>query len=266
MSKVVRLVRGPAVTAVLLATLSGCAGQLSQEQRMWLDRGRQCYEREDYGCAIDQLSRFLSQVDQGPEVAQALYIRGMSHAQAGLRPAAYADLRRCVALPGEQDVTWRSYIVLGTLHFEDQQWAEAARDLRAAVTRMPNVSPKDAVLYKRGLCYERSGHWSEAQGCYRDIATGFPGGRYAAVARRRLQLNADHFAIQCGAFRERDNAETLSRSLGREGLSAYVRRELRGRTALYVVLVGRYATYDDALRQLAMVRQFEIAKDAVLWP
>jgi tetratricopeptide (TPR) repeat protein len=233
---------------------------------MWLEGGRQCYEREDYGGAIDQLSRFLSQVDQGPDVAQALYIRGMSHAQAGLRPAAYADLRRCVTLPTEQDVIWRSYTVLGTLRFEDQQWAEAARDLRAAVTRMPNASPKDTVLYKLGLCYERSGRWSEAQGCYRGITASFPRGSYASAARRRLQLNADHFAIQCGAFRERSNAETLSSNLEREGLLAYVRRELRGRTALYVVLVGRCATYDDALRQLAMVRQFEIAQDAVLWP
>jgi tetratricopeptide (TPR) repeat protein len=255
---------GTLVGAGLLLMLTGCANRLTAQQQMWLAQGQERYEHEDYARAIDQLNRFLGQVREGPEYAQALYLRGISNAKAGHRAQAYADLHGCVATPSDFEAVWRAYVVLGTLYFEDRQWERAAQSLRAAADRMSAEPPKDAVLYRIGLCYERTGRWPEARGLYAEVAGSYPDGGHAQAAWRRWQLNADHFAVQCGAFRVEDNAETLRANLKRKGLEAYVRRAVQGRTALYIVLVGRYVDYDQALSHLAMVRQF--VSDAVLWP
>jgi tetratricopeptide (TPR) repeat protein len=264
MKSATRIWRGSLGIGAMLV-LSGCVSGLTQQQRMWLANGQEYYEREDYARAIDQLSRFLDEVREGPEVAQALYVRGVSNAQAGQRAPAYADLRRCVATPADTDAIWRAYIVLGTLHFEDGQWREAAGNLRAATERMPAKPPKDAVLYRLGLCHERMGQWPTAAKCYAEITKTLAGGSYGAAAYRRVQLDADHFAVQCGAFRDQGNAETLRGNLEGKGLSAYIRAEVRGRTPMYIVLVGRYGDYDEALRQLAMIQQ-QFVPDAILWP
>jgi TolA-binding protein len=245
--------------------LSGCASGLTEQQRMWLAQGQEYYEGEDYTRAIDQLSRFLDEVQDGPEVARALYLRGVSHARAGQRAQAYADLRRCVATPTDADAVWRAYVVLGTLHFEDGQWREAAQNLRAAAERMPAKPPKDAVLYRLALCHERLGEWQRASELYSEITRFYTGGQYAEAAHRRLQLNANYFAVQCGAFRDRGNAETRRAELEGKGLEAYIHQEIRGRTPMYIVLVGRYAAYEQALSQLAMIQR-EFVPDAILWP
>jgi tetratricopeptide (TPR) repeat protein len=249
----------------LVSVLGGCANRLTEQQQMWLSQGQAFYERNDYGRAIEQCNRFLSEVTEGPEVAQALYIRGLSNAQAGHRPQAYADLRRCAATPTESDVAWRAYVVLGTLHFEDEQWSLAAESLRAAADRMPAQPPKDAILFRLGLCHERLGQWQVALRSYDELARTFTSGTYAQAARRRLELRANHFAVQCGAFREKSNAENLQADLNNKALDAYVQGETRGHTAMYVVLVGRYASYDDARAQLAMIQE-QFVSDALLWP
>jgi len=245
--------------------LGGCAARLTEQQRMWLARGQECYERDDYGRAIDQCNHFLSEVSEGPEVAQALYIRGLSNAQAGHRAQAYADLRRCAATPTDTDLAWRAYVVLGTLHLEDEQWSLAAESLRAAADRMPAQPPKDAVLFRLGLCHERLGQWQAALRFYDELARTFTSGTFVKAAQRRLGLRADHFAVQCGAFRQKSNAENLRADLERKGLEAYIYEEVRGRTAMYMVLAGRYASYDDARGQLATIKEHFVS-DALLWP
>lgn len=250
--------------SLVAAAVGGCADRLTAEQRLWLTRGQEYYEREDYAGAIQTLSRFLAQVSTGPEVAQALYVRGLSNAQAGRRPQAHADLRRCLAVAADPETTWRAHVALGTLHFEDEQWARAAEHYGAAQRLMPPAAPKDAVLFRLGLCCERTGRWRQALEYYGKIAGMFAGGNYAEAARRRLLLRADHFAAQCGAFRLADNAEALCANLRKRGLPAYVRQEPRGRSRLYIVLVGRYQSYAEARRQLSVVRQH--VPDAILWP
>ena len=232
---------------------------------MWLVQGQECYERNDYTHAIQQLNYFLTEVNEGPEVAQALYIRGMSNAQAGQRPQAYADLRRCAAVQTDTDVAWRAYFVLGTLHFEDEQWNLAAESLRAAADRMAAEPPKDYALFRLGLCYERSGQWQAALDVYADLVGIFSSGAYVQAAQRRLGLRANHFAVQCGAFRQKSNAENFRGELRTKALDAYIREETRGRTAMYVVLVGRYASYDDARAQLVMIKEHFVS-DALPWP
>lgn len=243
--------------------LAGCSG-LTEQQRAWLAEGRQAFEQQRYTRAVQQLSRFLDEVAGKPETTEALYVRAMSHAKSGQRAQAYNDLQRCVATSTNPDVAWRAQVVLGTLSFEDERWDAAGQAYGAAAKTMPPVPPMDAVLFRIGQCYERTGRWTEAQGSYRALVDHFPVGVNAAAARRRIQLNADHFAVQCGVFSRRENADRLRMDLKANGLEAYVRQEPRDQRTMYVVLVGRHASYGEARQQLAAVRVH--VRDAVLWP
>ena len=257
--------RAVALAVLIASTLAGCASGLTEQQRMWLSQGERCYERDAYGQAIDALDRFLNEVREGPQHARAVYVRGLCHAQQGRRDRAYDDMRRCTQSAEEPDVVWRAYVVLGTLHFEDRQWELGAQHLRAAADRMPPANPKDVVLYRAGLCHERNGDWTAAQSAFADVARQFPDGPFADAARRRLDIRAEHFAVQVGAFRTQDYALTQRDQLRGQGLNAYLRSEQRGRLPMYVVLVGRFISYDDALSYLAMIKE-KFAADALLWP
>ncbi|MBU0639497.1 MAG: SPOR domain-containing protein [Planctomycetes bacterium] len=246
-----------------VALLAGCNG-LTEQQRMWLAEGSRAYDRQQYSRAIDKLTLFLSEVQDQPEVAQALYVRAMSAAQSGRRADAHADLRACIEASQDVETTWRAYVVLGTLHFEDRRWQEASAAYAQAAELMPALPPADLVLYRLGICYERSGQWGRALLPYRRIVGGFPRSGVAEAARRRLVLKTDHFAIQCGAFSQRKNAENLVITLERQGLTPYIQPEQRTTKVMHVVLVGRYATYEEAQQNLSRVRQY--VDDALLWP
>lgn len=253
------------IVAVVAVFVAGCGPHETRQQITQLHAGRQAFDEQRYTEAVDQLSRVIDAAEpDATTLSEALYVRGMAHAQAGQRAEAYRDLVRCVATTHSTDIAWRAYVVLGTLHFEDEQWADAMVAFRAAADRMPNRPPKDLVLFRLGLCYERIGQWRNARTAYAELVRRFPDGTYGDAARRKLNRNADYFAIQAGVFSVERNAEQQVRRLREHNLPATMRREIHNRLPRNVVLVGRYATYEEARRQLGVVRQY--VPDAVLWP
>lgn len=249
----------------LLLVLAAAGCESARERvRTHLAEGERAFREKNYDHAVDLLSRGLVETGAGPQAARAFYVRGMARALLGQRTQAYADLERAARDSTNPELAWQPDAVLGVLYFEDQRWAAAARALERATDRMSRVPPQDALLYRIGLCHERGGRWSAAQAPYRHIVSRFPRGVYAEAAKRRLLLKADHFAVQCGVFSRRENARRLVAQLAQDGLSPYVRREQRRGADYYVVLVGRYRVYTEALCALARIRGY--LPKAVLWP
>jgi tetratricopeptide (TPR) repeat protein len=247
----------------MFLALAGCDSP-SEHQRMYLVEGERAFRDKQYERAASQLSLFLTEVKDRPEAARALYVRGMARALSGQRASAYADLRKAAAESADPQITRQAQAVLGILYFEDESWDLSAKALATATQRMPSAPPKDALLFRIGLCQERAGRWAAALAAYRQIVGELPRGMYAEAAERRLQLQADHFAVQCGVFLQAENANQLASRLQREGLRTYVRQEQRKGTSCYVVLEGRYNSYQEGTRALARVRGY--VPEAVLWP
>ena len=244
----------------LVALLTAC--QPTAPRTLLLD-GEAAYERADYRQAIDLLSNYLDANAPTELLPRARYARGLSQARLGDRPAAYRDLE-AAAQAADPEVAWRASLVLGTLNFEDERWAAAARQYAAAAEKMPSGPPLDTVLWRLGQSQERSGQWREAAEAFRRLLTALPESNLAPVARRRLVLSADHFSIQCGVFDDADAATAFADTLSEKGLPSFVRTEPREGQFRRVVLVGRFATYDAAVDQLATVRRH--VPDAILWP
>lgn len=242
---------------------AGCA-QKPQTPTVHLADAERAFRQERYQDAIGRLTVYLEQVPKGDEAVRARYVRGMAQAMMGRREAAFADLEWAAREAEDPEIAWQPDAMLGVMHFEDEDWAAAERAFQRAVSRMPDVPPKDALLFRVGLCRERQGLWSAAQTPYRNISERFPGGAYAEASERRLQLRSDHFAVQCGVYQQRENAVRMVDDLQARGLEARVSQQMRADQTYYVVLAGRYASYHEAVQGLARVRGY--VPSAVLWP
>lgn len=247
----------------LLALSLGCQDAVRDPAAL-LGEGERAYAQQRYAAAIDRLSAALAAGPAGPQAARARYVRGMALALNGQRASAYSDLEIAARETGDRDVGWRANAVLGVLRFEDGDWAVAAHHLDRATALMPGGPPQDALLFRLGMCQERTGRWSDARAAFDRIVTSFPTGVYAERAGRRLQLGADYFAVQAGVFSQVGSAERLAQELRGGGLDAYVRREARGSQEFHVVLVGRYDSYATAMATLRRVRG--LVPEAVIWP
>jgi tetratricopeptide (TPR) repeat protein len=256
------------IVAAILLFAAGCGPQLKPQQRALLDEARAAYDQQRYPVAISKLDAFLGQVKDHPAAGDAYYLRGLSQARSGQRASAYADLRSCVTVSDDSETVWRAYMLLGTMYFEDERWDDGLQALRAAAERMPDRAPKDTVLARLAMCFERTGRWVEARERYAQIAQRYPSGPYGDWARRRQLLKPDHFAVQCGAFSQSRNADTLVAGLKSRGFPAQVRSEPRERGTMQVVLLGRYASYEEARSALESLRvsASDLVRDPVIWP
>lgn len=243
--------------------LTGCTA-VSPAQQKLLQEGQSAYEAQQYQTAVDKLGTFLAQVTHGPQASQALYLRGASLAASSRRSQAIADLERCVKLSADADSTWRALVALGTLHFEDGEWEKSRAALMQAADRMPRRPPLDTVLYRIGLCSERTGRWLDARRAFQRLVNEFPSSGAAGAARRRLAINASSFAVQAGSFTNNANAERLAADFRQRGFDAYTQREPRAGQVVTVVLIGKFQKYEAMLSHLGAVRAVE--PTAVPWP
>lgn len=242
---------------------AGCAERTTTPTTL-LTEGEHAFEQQRYASASAKLTAYLEAAPESPVASRALYVRAMAAALLGKRSAAYEDLERALYANPDINISWRIHAVTGVMRFEDREWESAARSIYRAIERMPNKPPMDALLYRLGLCYERTGRWRAAQEPYRQIVARFPNGHYAEHARRRIALRADHFAVQAGAFRDAAHAQRLAAEFRQDGLDAYIRQQPHDGDTLNIVLVGRYDRYEPAFEALRRVRGY--VPSAQIWP
>lgn len=249
--------------ALFTLCAAGCGNH--HAARLSLERGEQAYTSGDFHRAVTELSAFLADSRDAADSARAYYVRGQAYARAGKRAQAYADLRIAVQKSGDHgELRWRAGVALGSLYFEDSDWAGASAAYEAAAAIMPRAVPRDTVCFRLGQCAQRLGRWSAAQSWYKRVVAEFPRSIHAESARRQVESSPSAFSIQCGVFGDPRNAEALTRTLQNAGLQVWTRSENRSSRLVQVVYVGRYATWNDANRALGEVRRY--SSDAIVWP
>lgn len=254
---------GAVLSLSVIALLAGCeAGRTPSELK--LIEAEQAYERRDYERARAALDRYFAGGAHGEDRAAGLYLRALIDARTSRRDAAYASARLALQATRTPDTRAAANFLLGTLYFEDGDWARALQSYDAAIASGGPLAAPDVAWFRTGQCLERLGRWSEARPRFEAVVQRHGASRLAESARRRLSLNASHFAIQCGAFAKRENAEQLAATLRQDRLATYVAREARGGTTMHVVLVGRYLRYEEAQRALREVARF--VNQPVIWP
>ena len=102
---------------------------------------------------------------------------------------------------------------------------------------------------------QRAGDWRKARRQFARIQYRFPSSTIAGNARRMSAWQHDYHAIQLGAYSDPENAQKQVALYSQAGLPS-VRTESRPRQgrAIWIVMTGRYETYNEALSALGHVR------------
>lgn len=238
--------------------VAGC-GELPPAGRNMLRSGSQAYREGRYDDARTVLTQFLSQYGATDPAAEAYYVRGLCRLRQRDREGARKDMHLAVGHTGNEDLLARARAVLGSMAYEDGDWAAAVEHYAPAVTRLPPAPPLDQILYRHGVSLQRLGRWAQARDQFSRLLQAFPNSSTVPHARRAFSWRQDWFSIQCGAYQQRGSAATeagrLTAALKAGDLKAEHRLDWRGGQAVYVVRVGRFPTYAEAVRRLPHVRR-----------
>lgn len=237
-----------------LAGLAGCASLPPAERQALIDASRD-YSRGDTTSAVQRLDRLIREYGQAEQIAEAYYIRGLCRAKAGQRQAAVQDFEQAIGKSNRADLTAQCRASLAAIAYQSGDYRQAASLYALAVGELPDVPPTDLILYTAGKAMQRVGDWRGAKYQFARILHRFRDRPIAEDARRMVNWRHPYFAIQLGAFRSSDNATEAMRNFAQTGLDAQREFLPRGNQSLWIVMTGRYQTYEEARAALTGIRR-----------
>jgi tetratricopeptide (TPR) repeat protein len=251
------------LAALGLSGAGGCANLPEEGLRLLRDANGQ-YQTAQYDQAVRSTSKFIEQYGNNPAAAEAFYIRGLARLALGQREDARGDFNAVLERSKRQELSARAQAQLGNMAFDDRDYTQAADRLEKSLASLPKQPPSDEIAYRLGVACQRTGRWEKAQQVFAAVLEDYPDRPVNALARRQAAWNHDYFAIQCGAYRQRGNAEEQVQLLGRHGIRAEAVPDTWENQPLFVVHVGRFDDYDQALKELPRVKQ--VVGDAIIRP
>ncbi len=217
-----------------------------------------------YAAAEELLSPVIAAHQGKPETAEALYLRGLCRLRSQRVAEARSDLDKALHLARRNDLVDRIHAQLGNIAFDMEKHDQAIVHYEQGYNDLPNKPPKDRVGYQYGVVLQRVGRWVEGRSVLSGVAGRFPKSDFAGKAGRKAAWPHDHYAIQCGAYRNIAGAHKHADSLRDRGIDALAVPHSAASATLYLVCVGHYRTYAAARDALPTVRQAQ--SDAFIVP
>jgi tetratricopeptide (TPR) repeat protein len=246
------------VTACLAAMLvvSGCGGAAPRQGRRLLAESQNSLVRRDYSDTIKKADRFLREYGGTREAGRAYYLRGKARLSLGNVVEAKSDLQEAVSRSGNADVRANARLALGQLAFDGGQMLRAEELYRAAIADIEvGKPPGDHAHYRLGCVLQRRGLWKQAELEFRRVVEYFANTELARRSSRRV--NATAWTVQAGAFSKEPLAASLVKKLRTGGLAPGVRTVLGKSGPLFIVVVNRYGTYQQAAKALSSVKRYQ---------
>lgn len=252
-----------ALAGLCLLALGACRGLPDEGVRLLRDGNAQ-YQTGQYEEAERSMTKFIGRYSSSPASAEAYYVRGMARLALGQRGEAGEDFHAALKASKRRELTARAQAGLGNMAFDDGDYESAAKWLGKSLPVLSAEPPADEITYRLGVSYQRVGGWSQARKLFARIVEDYPDRPIEALARRQAAWNREYFAIQCGAFRQGANADKQAELLRRQGINAESIPDTWEDQPLFVVQVGRFDTYQQALKELPRVQQ--VVGDAIIRP
>lgn len=249
----------------LLGTVvvGGCT-RLPKSAIRQIDQANEAYRVGQYAEAERWATQAIAGHPSHPDVAEALYLRGLSRLRLGRRGEARSDCEDALALCKRRTLAGLLHVQLGHLDFQDGRYGRAAGRYRQALADLPRASRSDEFRYRYGQSLQRSGRFAEAIAVFRRVVAEHPSSRYAVMARRKVAWPHSYFAIQCGAYSDRSRAGAAADALRRRGIASVTVSRGDSASAPYLVHAGRYGAYSAATAALQSIRS--IQRDAFVVP
>jgi tetratricopeptide (TPR) repeat protein len=240
--------------ALALPVMAGCA-ELPLAAKQQKVEAENCYRSQNYPAATRTLDEFLKAYPDHPESAEAYYLRALCDEKQSNKAKAAEDAQQCIRISKNALLTAKAHAMAATLLFESGKIAAAVPHFAAALKDLPNTPPTDLVRYNYALCLQHDGQWKMARQEFAAVIQCFPGSSLAENAQRMNEWPNDFFCVQCGAFREKPEADKLMAKLKSAGLSPRIELRSRSGEKLQMVYVGQYPRYSQAQTALTTVQR-----------
>ena len=232
----------------------GCNGQLNPRAKELLRSGYEAYGRGEDRDTVRRMDAFLQENGRSNSEDEGYYLRGLTKYRSGDRRGAQADLNEAIGRTEQKDIRVGARLALGDLAYEDDEMALAENAYRQALADIePGQEPADHVYYRLGCILQRQGRWRDASGQFRRLRHHFVDSELAKRAGRRV--NGDAWTVQMGAFGAKSRADAVAAELRGKRLQAFSRPIADGSTLLFVVQVGLYSTYEQAVAALRGIQK-----------
>jgi len=254
------MLRRSPITAIaffsIMLVVAGCGGAAPRQGRRLLAESQNSLVRRDYADTIKKADRFLREYGGTREAGRAYYLRGKAKLSLGNITEAHRDLQEAVDRSGNADVRANARLALGQLAFDSGQMLLAEKLYRDAISDIEvGKPPGDHAHYRLGCVLQRRGLWQKAELEFRRVVEYFANTELARRSRRRV--NATAWTVQAGAFSSEPRAAALIKKLRAGGLAPEVRPVLGKSGPLFIVVVNRYGTYQQAVKALSSVKRHQ---------
>jgi tetratricopeptide (TPR) repeat protein len=240
----------------VMLIVSGCGGAVSRQGRILLRESQNSLVRQDYKDTIAKADRFLREYGGTREAGRAYYLRGKAKQSLSNTTGAETDLREAVSRSDNSDVRANARLALGQMAFDSGQMQQAEELYRDAVADTEvGKPPGDHAHYRLGCVLQRRGLWHKAELEFRQVIEYFANTELARRSSRRV--NATAWTVQAGAFNNEVRAASLVKKLRTAGLAPDVKPVLGKAGPLFIVVVNRYGTYQQAAKALNSVRKHQ---------
>ena len=231
----------------------GCQGPLSPQARALLLRGYQAYEKGDDGSAIADMDAFLADGANARRRDEAHYLRGLARYRSKDLDGARVDLLEAQRRTEHRELRAKASSALGDLAWDGNDVLGAEQMYRVTLENTEESEPTFGhASYRLGCVLQRQGRWNEADLQFSRVVYRLEGTVLAKRAGRRI--HARTWTIQAGAYEAKASGDAAAAKLRAKNMAALVRAVQHDGRLLYVVLVGKYPTYERALAALPKVR------------
>lgn len=247
---------------VVLASglLAGCVKDVGIRGKQQLAACYAAYDCGDDEGTLEKTGQFLD--DNSPSVRddEAHYLRGMAQSRRGKTAEARTAFTEA-AKSQRPTVRAHALLALGDLAVADGDPGLGATFYRRSLSEgTVSKTPAQHAYVRLGRILQRQGRWDQADIVFSRAMHYFAGTREGKWAATRIHGRA--WTVQAGAFANAANARAAMTPLAKAKLSARTEDVIRNGKRMYVVRVGRYASYDEAKQALASVCR--VRKDAYI--
>ncbi len=247
-----------AISVLAFASI-GCNGELPPHGKQLLLSANQAYLTGEDAKAIEYADTFLRDFYRTRYAGEAYYLRGLSRYRRKELKTAQQDFLLAVEKTEDDHLRGNAYKAMGDLAFESGDMALAQSSYVGALDNLElQRAPADQVHYRFGQVLQRQGQWAQADTQFNRLIDLFAGGDYAALAEKRVHSSV--WTIQAGVFSRKDRAGSATEKLRTLRLPATQQATMINGQLRFVVTVGRYLTYEQAIAALPEVKKHQ--KDA----
>jgi tetratricopeptide (TPR) repeat protein len=205
----------------------------------------------NYAQVADAADAYLKEQPTGPAAADALYLRGRALEEKGQKDAsspqkdfaeAYNYYSQALAQNPRPGLAALIHVAMGNVLYFQDRYSAAIHELTNGLARLERDADKAWTLYRVGLCYQRLGHWEEADKQFVAVQQQYPNTPQAMRAREHQGARA--FYVQVASYAAPAQADATTAELKKQGLPA--QRFVDTSRNVQLVRVGPMNTYEAA--------------------